>query len=73
MKSTTEEKLGIGCVFASIVLGITSIAGFFTHLFWIFETFMSEAGITFGQFVLAAIGVFLPPIGILHGIYLWFV
>lgn len=48
---------------------LTLIGGYISNILYIFklETFTAT-----GEIILATIGVFLPPIGIIHGIYTWF-
>lgn len=50
---------------------LSMIAGFITHCFWIFAMLMNDTA-TDGRLLLALFGVLLPPIGCLHGVYLWF-
>lgn len=48
------------------------MAAFVTHVWWIFGLLMSDAPLTGGKVLIAALGVFIPPIGVLHGVWLWF-
>ncbi len=57
-------------VFAAVV---TAIGGFVTHLIWVFGLLTSgESAVSGGQVLMALIGCLVPPIGALHGVYLWF-
>lgn len=69
----SDDKLAIGCVFAFFAMLAVSIAAYGNHLFWVFATLMSDAGITFGQGILILFGTIIFPFGIFHGFYLWFV
>lgn len=54
-----------------IVLIATMIAAFIRHVWWIITICMMNQPIYGGQIVLAIIGIIFPPIGALHGIWLW--
>lgn len=57
----------------TIILGITFIASYLTHIFWVFGLAMSEASINAMQVVVAIFGTIIPPLGLIHGFYLWIV
>lgn len=48
---------------------ITMMVGYISNIIFIFKL---ESFTATGETILAIIGVFLPPIGIIHGIYTWF-
>ena len=48
---------------------LTLIGGYITNIIYIIKV---ESFTATGETILATIGVFLPPIGIIHGIYTWF-
>jgi hypothetical protein len=48
-----------------------AFATWVTHIVWIIGTLASEAGATASQMVLGAIGAFMPPVGMVHGVMLW--
>lgn len=48
------------------------VAGFVGYISNILFIFKLESFTATGETILAIIGVFLPPIGIIHGIYTWF-
>jgi len=52
-----------------LFLWVVGFVGYISNILYIFklETFTAT-----GETILATIGVFLPPIGIIHGIYTWF-
>ena len=52
-----------------LFLWVVGFVGYISNILYIFklETFTAT-----GEIILATIGVFLPPIGIIHGIYTWF-
>lgn len=43
-----------------------------TPIGWIITKLAGNAGITVGQFILALLGTFVPPVGIIHGVMIWF-
>ena len=51
----------------SVVL--TLITGYITNIIYIFN--LGQLTLT-GETLLSIIGVFIPPLGALHGIYTWF-
>lgn len=67
-KLTLEDKAGIGCFFTMVVM----VFAWITHIFWVFSVLMSETYTT-GMLVLAVIGAVIPPVGMLHGVYLWLI
>ena len=52
-----------------LFLWVVGFVGYISNILYIFklETFTAT-----GETILAIIGVFLPPLGIIHGIYTWF-
>lgn len=50
---------------------VASIAAWVTHLVWIISALASDAGATMGQMVLGAVGAFMPPVGVVHGVMIW--
>ena len=49
------------------ILGLVLGTGWITNVIWLFGNCTMEA-----QPIMALVGVFVAPIGALHGIYLWF-
>ena len=65
-----KEILFIGSIllfWLSVVL--TLITGYITNIIYIFN--LGQLNLT-GETLLSIIGVFIPPLGALHGIYTWF-
>ena len=64
------KTLFIGSVlvfWVSVVL--TLIIGYITNIIYIFN--LGQLTLT-GETILSILGVFIPPLGALHGIYTWF-
>ncbi len=55
-----------------IVLLVVGIPAWITHVAWSLRLLMSDATAPVGKYVLAGIGAFMPPIGAVHGVLLWF-
>ena len=65
-----REILSVGSLilfWLSVVL--TLITGYITNIIYIFN--LGQLTLT-GETLLSIIGVFIPPLGALHGIYTWF-
>lgn len=52
-------------------MAVFSIAGWITHAVWIIRKLGGDVGATVGQMVLGALGIVMPPVGVLHGWLLW--
>jgi hypothetical protein len=63
-----DEDYAFLLVFALVA---TLLAAFVRHVWWIITICMLNQPIYGGQIVLAIIGIIFPPIGALHGIWLW--
>ncbi len=48
---------------------LTLLVGYITNIIYIFN--LGQLTLT-GETLLSIIGVFIPPLGVLHGIYTWF-
>ena len=48
---------------------IALIGGYITNIIYLIK---AESFIATNEAILATIGVFIPPLGIIHGIYTWF-
>lgn len=55
-----------------IAIIIAGISAFIRHCWWTLTLLMSDAPLTAGKAALALLGVFVPPLGALHGVWLWF-
>lgn len=48
---------------------LTLLTGYITNILYIFN--LGQLTLT-GETIISIIGVFIPPLGALHGIYTWF-
>jgi hypothetical protein len=67
-----DVKMGLGFLAFGAAMGIAAVAAWLTHLMWVISKLAGDAGVTLGQVMLAILGTFVPPIGVLHGIMIWF-
>ena len=62
-------KIGFITLITTLLI---SIAGWVTHLWWSLSGLFTGTMDKTNEYVIAVLGVFIPPIGAIHGIYLWF-
>lgn len=70
IRTTDNVAAGIGAGIAALF--IAGIAAFIRHCWWTLTLLMSDAPLTAGKAVLAVLGIVFPPLGALHGVWLWF-
>jgi hypothetical protein len=58
---------GIGCA----GFFIACAAAWLTHVVWVIGKLAGPAGVTGGQLLLGALGSFVPPVGVIHGVMIW--
>jgi hypothetical protein len=63
---------GLAVILFTLAFALTSIAAYITHVVWAIMKLGGDNGATVGQIVLAGIGAFMPPIGVIHGVMIWF-
>lgn len=71
IKNKNEEGM-LGALFALVaVIGLimTTAIGYVSNIVWIIK---QDVIIMTGEMIISIIGVIIPPIGIIHGIYTWF-
>ena len=65
-----REILVVGSlILVGLSFVLTLLAGYITNILYIFN--LGQLTLT-GETILSIIGVFIPPLGALHGIYTWF-
>ena len=65
-----RERLIVGSlILVGLSFVLTLITGYITNIIYIFN--LGQLTLT-GETILSIIGVFIPPLGALHGIYTWF-
>lgn len=70
--SKTEASLGLGGALVALAFMLTVFAAYITHLVWSIKLLMAAAAPVWNQVVLAILGSFVPPVGVIHGLVLWF-
>lgn len=72
--STKNDDLWTGFgLLALVAFLLTNFAAFVEHIWWTISLCMSTTEIiTGGRAALMILGVLFPPLGCLHGWYLWF-
>lgn len=51
-------------------IGLAAVAAYFTHIWWIIGMLMADQPLYGGKVAIAILGLFVPPFGVLHGIWL---
>ena len=72
IRNITSWSIFAPGITAMLAIPFLAIAAWITHVVWIVKILMSAAGATAGQIALGALGAFMPPIGVIHGIIIWF-
>jgi hypothetical protein len=58
---------------AGLAFGLACIAAYITHIVWVIRLLLATDGMVHvGRALLALFGVFCPPIGVIHGVMIWF-
>jgi len=55
-----------------VLLLLASIPAYLTHLWWSLSGLFTGSMNAVNEYLIAGFGIFMPPIGVLHGFYLWF-
>ena len=65
-----REILVVGSlILVGLSFVVTLLTGYITNIIYLFN--IGQLTLT-GETILSIIGVFIPPLGALHGIYTWF-
>ena len=56
----------------ALVLILSILAAYITHLIWSLGGLFTGGLDTASSIATAVLGTFIPPVGVLHGFYLWF-
>jgi hypothetical protein len=67
---SSDDKVVLGIGISAMIL--TSIAAYITHVVWIVSALADDKGATAGQIILGLLGIFVPPVGVIHGLTVWF-
>lgn len=57
-----------------LMISVASVVpAYGTHIYWLVKGLVTGSLDTASETVLAILGVLIPPIGTVHGYYLWFI
>jgi hypothetical protein len=68
-RTDPAELIGMVLMLAFVA---ASIVAWGTHVAWTIHKLSSDVGATMGQIFLGVIGAFVPPVGAIHGVMIWF-
>lgn len=66
------EKFGFGAVALMVGAFFTCVAAWVTHIVVAISVLIGGSSISIAYGILLAVGVFMPPVGVIHGIGVWF-
>lgn len=69
MSEDTPYLILIG---ALVTFVVASAAAWATHVVWVIGKITSGDPVTGGEMALGVLGAFMPPIGVIHGVIIWF-
>lgn len=71
IKSKNEEGMIGALIGAVLAIGLiaTVAVGYISNIVWLMK---QEVIALSGEVIVSIIGIILPPLGIIHGIYTWF-
>ena len=56
----------------AIFVALSVGAAWVTHVMWSIKLLLADTAAPIGHWLIAAAGVIVPPVGIIHGVMLWF-
>ena len=69
---TRIDKISLGGGVAVGTLIFTLIAAWATHVSVAIGALIGGSAVSLGYGILLAVGVFFPPVGVIHGVGVWF-
>lgn len=69
---TIDDDASGVAAFGCMGFFVVGFAAWATHIVWVIGKLAGSAGITGGQLLLAFLGSFIPPVGVVHGVMIWF-
>lgn len=73
VKTYDAGDAAAGVIIIAMVSFIFALIGaWVTHVVCVIGKLAGDAGVTMGQAILGVLGLFVPPIGVIHGIMIWF-
>ena len=65
-------SLQISLALIVITLFLTGIVGYANHFIWVCFMLFTNQIDTASEILLSILGTFIPPLGVVHGLYLFF-
>lgn len=59
-------------ILTAMVIVAGGIAAYITHLWWTVSMLFGDTDMAIKDLALALLGAFFPPIGVIHGVIIWF-
>lgn len=70
---TFDGDLSFAALGLSVIgLVITMVAAWVTHVVWVIGKIAGTDPVSGGEMAIGVLGAFMPPIGAIHGVVLWF-
>jgi hypothetical protein len=66
-----SDRFFMGVGITGCVLWLITAAAFIQHCLWTIGLLMADATPAAGKIAIAVLGIFVPPFGALHGVWLW--
>jgi len=63
-----DEKVAVTLLF----LVIAGVSAWVTHIVWVIGKITGSGPVTGGEMAIGVVGAFMPPIGAIHGVIIWF-
>lgn len=70
-RSNGSDKVGRVILLTVNAVSLVSLVAFLRHCWWTLTLLMSDTPLTAGNVMLAVLGIVMPPLGALHGVWLW--
>jgi hypothetical protein len=67
-----KELLGLGMFLSVLGFVCALVAAWITHVVVTISVLVSGTSVSIAYGILLAVGVFMPPVGVIHGIGVWF-
>lgn len=55
-----------------LIFVVSPIVAWLTHIYVAIQALVSDAAVSVGYGILLAVGAFMPPVGVVHGVGIWF-
>lgn len=66
------KNLSLSAALAILGFWLGLIGAYITHIVWVISTLTGTAAVTAAQIVMSLLGTLIAPVGVIHGIMIWF-